>query len=486
MFSIIKMSPRSEDYLLKLVEYYFRSKAGKKKKKSKGGGDDPTDDDDSPDSDDDGLGLGDAEPYTFDMPGERPGTWFGRGAVRLELWGMIQEQPYRRVFRGLHPLTEEPLVQNAGKPDRRPGWEGCMSAPKDFSVLAYGAPPEWRTKLLKTYSDVCEDTLKMIQQYLAFSRVGKAEEGCSYVRVGLVVAMWEHASSRAGDEDVHYHTQFFNLGVDGLGTVRALDPLPIFRNQRLITAWGRARLAWVLRTKYGLIAEVHGSTYSIRGVPKELVKAKSKRRRQILDRLEELGLSGGEEAARVARETRARKDPLVSRAELIKRWRADNAAAGFDDAHIAELLRHGPRKPTGSIKKVIKEVVKELTRQKNHFTRQELLLQVLYRLPEYGLDPKPTFAKVEDYLTTDPNIVPLGVIDDEQRFTTKRILEEERRMLAALDSMSKRPRRKVSDKNLNKELKKRRTLKQEQADFVRHLTQSGDRFGDRLRLRRHR
>jgi hypothetical protein len=116
-------------------------------------------------------------------------------------------------------------------------------------------------------------------------------------------------------------------------------------------------------------------------------RAKSKRRKQILDRLEELGQSGGEAAARATLETRPRKDPLISRDELIKRWRADNAAAGFDDAYITDLLRHGPRKPSGSIKKVLQEVVKQLTRKKNHFTRQELLLETLYGLPEYGLEP---------------------------------------------------------------------------------------------------
>lgn len=95
--------------------------------------------------------------------------------------------------------------------------------------------------------------------------------------------------------------------MDRHGKFRALDPLPIFVNQRLITAWGRAKLASMLRTKFGLTAEVRGSTYRIRGVPEEVVAAKSKRRKQILDRMEEQGESGGEAAQRANLETRPRK-----------------------------------------------------------------------------------------------------------------------------------------------------------------------------------
>jgi conjugative relaxase-like TrwC/TraI family protein len=437
------------------------------------------DEDDSSDDDPDGddMGMGDFEPYTTDMPGEPPGKWYGQGAAALGLTGMIHEDPYRRVFRGLHPFTEEPLVQNANKPDRRPGWEGCQSLPKDVSAILFGSTEERREGLLQELRSIPDSVVRLIEQRFAFSRVGKAEEGCERVPVGLVTALWEHASSRAGDEDWHTHIQFFNLGVDRHGKFRAIDPRPIFVNQRVITAWGRAKTAWLLRTKFGLTAEVRGSTYRIRGVPEEVVVAKSKRRKQILDHMAERGESGGEAAQRANLETRPRKDKLVSRAELIRKWKADNALTGFTEAYIEGLMAHGPLKPVGSIAKVIRLVVKQLTRKKNHFSRQELLLETLYRLPEYGLDPEPIFDEVEKFLKKDPNIVSLGTVDGGEHYTTKQILREERQMLDALDRMSKRTRQPVSDKNLNRELRKRPTLKQEQIDFIRHLTQSTSSLG---------
>ena len=160
----------------------------------------------------------------------------GRGAAFLKLFGEIHEEAYRRIFRGYHPFTGEPLVRNAGSPNRRPGSEGCLSAFKDYSVLTFAAPKEWRQEFLQAFREVAEELVRMIEERFAFSRVGKAKDGCKYVRVRLVVGMWEHASSRALNEDVHVHLQLLNLGVDEDGVVRSIDPLMIFRNQKLITA----------------------------------------------------------------------------------------------------------------------------------------------------------------------------------------------------------------------------------------------------------
>ena len=295
---------------------------------------------------------GTCHPTTSTFLASRREFGWGPGPPPSDLWGRSTKKNTGGIFRGFHPFTGEPLVQNAGKADRRPGWEGCESVQKDLSILTFGGPPEWREELLKACREVCEDAVRMLEERFAFSRAGKAKDGCRYVRVGLVVAMWEHASSRALDEDLHYHLQIFNLGVDDTTHVRAIDSRPLFINQKIITAYINAKLAEVLTSRFGLTIEVHGSSFRIRGVPEELVKAKSKRRQQILDWLAERGESGSEAADRAALETRPRKDTHISRAELIKRWRAENAAAGFDDAYIRNLLRHAHVKPNATADRV--------------------------------------------------------------------------------------------------------------------------------------
>ena len=262
MFSLSQMTPASEDYLLAMVYYCVNRK--RRKKKRRRGSDDG---DDSPGTapDPDGFEFGEAQPYSIEMPGEPPGKWFGTGAARLGLSGMVEEIPYRRVFKGFHPFTEVALVQNAGKPNRRAGWEGCFSVRKDVSVLWSQASPEDRERIERIVWDAAEATLRMMEHRFAVSRVGKASEGCGYVSAGLVLPMFQHASSRAQDPDLHIHVQILNLGVDETGHTRSTDPTPIFENQLLFGAFFQAKVAAGLRTELGLILEPDGTGYGIRG-----------------------------------------------------------------------------------------------------------------------------------------------------------------------------------------------------------------------------
>jgi conjugative relaxase-like TrwC/TraI family protein len=323
---------------------------------------------------------------------------------------MVRKEQYHRVFHGFHPITNKPLVQNAGMPDRRPGWEACLSVPKDVSVILSQMLPADRERLQNVNWRAAEDSLRLIEQRFALSRVGKASEGCQYVRVGLVVPMFEHLSARptpnhSPDPNLHIHGQPLNLGVDEYGHVRALEPAAIFSNQALLSRYFRAALAAGLRAEFGLITEATRNGFSIRGVPQELVKLYSKRRRAILDYLAQRGQSGAAAADRAALATREKKDPLVSRQELFDQWRKTNEAVGFDDKQVARLLRHGPRKPKGSIKRVIREALKELMHQKNHFSRDDLLLRTLDLLPNYGLPPHSVFEDTDAFLVSVIEII---------------------------------------------------------------------------------
>ena len=99
MFSISKMSPQCEEYLLQWVEYYRPSTARRTKRTGVTGQSPDEGDSSSRDPDDNGMGLADAELHTLDIPGELPGTWFHEGAADFAVTGMTDEERYRRVFR---------------------------------------------------------------------------------------------------------------------------------------------------------------------------------------------------------------------------------------------------------------------------------------------------------------------------------------------------------------------------------------------------
>ena len=87
------------------------------------------------------------------------------------------------------------------------------------------------------------------------------------------------------------------------------------------------------------------------------------------------------------------------------------------------------------------------------------------------MDPEPVFDEVDTFLKNDPNIVPLAGARDNRRYTTKQILTEERRMLAALDRLNQRPGLALSDRELDRQLRKRPSLRTDQRQLVQHLTQ---------------
>ena len=134
--------------------------------------------------------------------------------------------------------------------------------------------------------------------------------------------------------------------------------------------------------------------------------------------------------------------------------------------------RKNARRISAVSKKLIRKAIVRATRRRNHFSQRELLYYTLYHLPRYGIDPWPVFEEVDHFLLHSPRIVPLGNDQNgEMRFTTKLILENERRLLAAFERMAKRPGRRVSDRKLRKTLKKFLPLNDEQKEFVRYLTQ---------------
>jgi hypothetical protein len=113
VLSIKKMSAGSEEYYLGLVRYYT---------------DGIVRDEDADDVD---LEITAVDYDNLMIPGEQPGRWYGGATTVLRLNGIVEAESLRSIFRGYHPHTGEPLVQNAGSPWRCPGWDLCCSAPKD-------------------------------------------------------------------------------------------------------------------------------------------------------------------------------------------------------------------------------------------------------------------------------------------------------------------------------------------------------------------
>jgi len=134
--------------------------------------------------------------------GEPPGWWWGAGATSLKLRGLVARHELQQLLDGFSPKGER-LTQNAGRDNRRPGWDLTFSAPKSVSVLWSQADAEARRQIQEAHLAAVKAGLHYLETEAAFTRRGKA--GLERERTGLLVAGFEHGTSRAGDPQLHTH-----------------------------------------------------------------------------------------------------------------------------------------------------------------------------------------------------------------------------------------------------------------------------------------
>ncbi len=422
-----------------------------------------------------------AEDYYFNG-GEPPGKWIGSGCTYFGFDERVQRDEFKRIFNGFHPkpdpkLPGEPLalVQNAGKENRRAGWDLCFSAPKSVSIIWSQASEAMRVRIQDLHHQAITRTFRFLEERLAYSRTGHAGSGA--VQAKLVAAVFEHGTSRARDPQLHSHTVLMNIGVnesvvDGERKVqvRSIEPKPLYKNKMLLGAIYRSHLSHLLHAEYGFNAQRKGNSFEIQGVPAERIEDASKRRKQILRRLHEQRKSGAVAAAAAAVQTREKKQH-IARQMLIEEWREANEKFGFDDATLDALVCPVETNYRRHIPMITKMAFQNLTRRLSHFTAHDFYREVLYVAPEYGVSPDDLEEAVTEFLSNSSQVIPIPTTDGSSRFVAQSVLEQELAMLKQLQRLHKRQGLQVSDATLIKVLGTNDLLNRGQREAVRHLTQ---------------
>jgi conjugative relaxase-like TrwC/TraI family protein len=221
--------------------------------------------------------------------GEPPGKWQGRGAEKLGLSGTVDAESFRQLLSGYSP-TGTPLIQNAGEENHQPGWDLTFSPPKSVSALWAIADPATKKIIQDAHDLAVGKGIDFIESEAAYTRRGKGGEVIQ--RTGLVVAAFQHGTSRAQDPQLHTHAVCLNVGVREDGTTGTILSKPIYRMKMTGGAIYRAELAYQLEKQLGLVIERDGFAFNVKGVPQGLCEEFSKRRDQILAELERTGFSG--------------------------------------------------------------------------------------------------------------------------------------------------------------------------------------------------
>ncbi len=366
--------------------------------------------------------------------GEPPGIWWGRGAEALGLSGVVGPAALRQLYQGFRP-NGEPLVQNAGAQGRRPGWDLTFSAPKTVSVLWSQADPDTRREIQEAHFAAVKTALSYLEETAAFSRIGKG--GAEWVPAGLVVATFEHGTSRALDPQLHTHALVLNIGVRPDGTTGTIVSQTLYDHKMTAGAIYRTELAVQLIRRLGLTIRPEKSWFEIEGIPKALAEEFSKRRAAIKKELSSRGLESASAAAFATLATRKVKGIVPPREELFRNWQEIGAAHGMSPASVAAMIR--PGKAIGTDRQAEKRVrlaVETILTRKSHFSEQELLKASAELATTKPIEVGSLRAAVRETLTHSPEIVRLGVRAGEVRYTTQEMLQTETKLLDTAKKLS--------------------------------------------------
>lgn len=415
------------------------------------------------------LGLAREDYYL--QGGEPPGQWYGQGAATLGLVGEVQPDQLYNLFSGLSPDGTKPMVQlqaHQGKAEHRPGWDLTFSAPKSVSVLWSQLPEESRVQIQKAHHGAVRAALEYFQDTSALTRRG--ERGSHLEPSKLIVATFEHSTSRALDPQLHSHALVMNIGVREDGTTGTLSSLQIFQAKMAAGALYRAQLAHDLEQELGITVERKDRWFEVSGVSSGLIDRFSKRRAEIEEVLSKRGVSSAKSAAAVAIETRESKE-AVSRNELFAEWQTTGASSGWATKEAESLLgREYPRRqPEKELRECLVGSLATLTKSQAHFTERDLVRHVAEEAQGRGIGAREVTEFVRSATAQAPEIVRLGWSQGEVRFSTQEMMRIEESLLRSADSLFKNMGHSLSADEAVREIAKTERLSEEQTRAVWHL-----------------
>jgi conjugative relaxase-like TrwC/TraI family protein len=375
--------------------------------------------------------------------GETRIRWGGSGAHMLGVEGEAIPESYRAVFGpggARLPRTGAQLVST-----RRPGIELVVSPHKSVAELGVLG----RADDMHAIVDAERDATLAYLDRMCREIGGRRGEAATPTKTGgLTWATSRHATTRAGDPQVHDHVLIANVVWmrDDRGGWKALDTAFLRDQLHAATAIGRMAAARVaVELGYAIVPDEGRSGrlggWRIGGIPDEALAVHAKRSAQIDD-------IAGPGASYRARNAAARehRDPKTHEpvADLISRWRAELTAAGHPPAAlVAGIEAAASRRPrvrdragnetTGRVVGVALGPDDRLAEVKV-FDRADVIVAVaphLHGLPVTELD------SVVDAVIAHPDCIPLlGVAGARtQAYATAGVLAAEDRIAALAEEL---------------------------------------------------
>lgn len=407
--------------------------------------------------------------------GEPPGRWWGSGADALGLSGEVQTDHLASILSG-RDAEGQPLVQLQNYKDgreRQAGWDLTFSAPKSVSALWATAPEETRHTIQEAQQAAVEKALGYLEEVAAVTRRGKGGE--MREEVGLVVAMFEHGTSRAQEPQLHTHCLVSNLGVRADDTTGSIESHPLYLEKMAAGALYRAELAHQLTKELGVELQEDRAFFMVKGVPSSLTEDWSSRAREIDRLMAEYGTESPIVAERLALQSRDTKEH-IPREELVTRWATTAEEHGFTrDAareltYVAEPRQLSPRE----FQDVVDKAIGTVTEKQATFFERDILRATAEALQAVGASSLDIIEAVRERLWSDPGVLRIGERTDGLLYTTEHMVGLENALRNTAEAMVEREGHRVPADIIEAAKAAKPTLTEEQLAALDHLTKPND------------
>jgi len=325
--------------------------------------------------------------YVLGSMGER---WAGQGAEQLGLQGSVDKDVFTRLLEGRLPDGADLSRMQDGSNKHRPGYDLTFSAPKSVSMMAMLGGDK---RLIDAHNQAVDFAVRQVEA-LASTRVMTDGQSETVLTGNLVMALFNHDTSRDQDPQLHTHVVVANvtqhngewktLSSDKVGKTGFSENVLANR-----IAFGKIYQS-ELRQRVealGYETEVVGKhgMWEMPGVPVEAFSSRSQAIREAVG--EGASLKSRDVAALDTRKSKQHVDPEIRMAE----WMQTLKETGFDirayrDAadQRAEIRTRapGPVLQDGpDVQQAVTQAIAGLSERKVQFTYTDVLARTVGILP---------------------------------------------------------------------------------------------------------
>lgn len=316
-------------------------------------------------------------------------SWQGGLAKEFGLDGPVDHEEFKKLLEGKLPNGDELGASRNGKKEHTSGWDLTFSAPKSVSILALVGDDK---NILKAHSDAVSGALSHVEKEFLKGRMNNSfHKGSIDLDKGLI-AKFTHTTSRKLDPQLHTHSVVLNAGMAKDGDIRSVDSRKIYESSMLVGQIYRNELASQLK-KLGYTIDWDSKTglFEVAGVGKDLIENFSKRRVEIKDIANELGIEGAKGMDAVTVSSRDKKQE-IGREALIDSWDEQAKGLGVNVKSLNEdtkkMGEYHDRpswgtyikdkfNPGTSITETVKDAVSQLSHYESAFSKTDIQLQAL-------------------------------------------------------------------------------------------------------------